>query len=42
MTMPTSDDPLYRRAQAILDAVRECWRLLSDLDLDDRMNRVEY
>jgi hypothetical protein len=39
MTMPTSDDPLYRRAQAILDAVR---RLLSDLDLDDRMNRVEY
>jgi hypothetical protein len=23
--------------QTILDAVRECWRLLSDLEIDDRM-----
>jgi hypothetical protein len=32
------DDPLDRRAQAILEAVRACWRLLSDLDLvEDRV-----
>jgi hypothetical protein len=36
------DDPLDKRAQAILDTVRERWRLLSDLEIDDRMNRVEY
>lgn len=31
------DDPLDRRAQAILEAVRACWRTLSDLDLiEDR------
>jgi hypothetical protein len=32
-----SDDALDKRAQAILDAVWECWRLLSDLEIDDRM-----
>lgn len=33
----TTDDALDRRAQAILEAVRACWRLLSDLNLVDRV-----
>lgn len=35
--MTTTDaDPLDRRAKAILEAVRECWRLLSDLETGDK------
>ena len=37
-TTRDSDDALDRRARAILEAVRACWRLSSDLDLvEDRM-----
>jgi hypothetical protein len=32
-----SDDDIDKRAQAILDAVRACWRILSDLQIDDKM-----
>jgi hypothetical protein len=32
-----SDDALDKRAQAILETMRACWRLLSDLDIPDLM-----
>ena len=35
-TSDSSDDALDRRAATILEAVRACWRLLSDLDLADK------
>ena len=36
-TGDSSDDAeIDRRAAAILEAVRACWRLLSDLDLPDK------
>jgi hypothetical protein len=36
--MSNDDDPLDKRAQAILEAVRACWRHLSDLNLaEDRL-----
>jgi hypothetical protein len=38
MTTRDSDDaPLDRRAKAILETVRECWKALSDLDIPDRV-----
>jgi hypothetical protein len=40
--MTTDEDALDRRAQAILEAVRACWRTLSDLDLiEDRVVALE-
>jgi hypothetical protein len=36
-TRDSDDDPLDRRAKAILEIVRECWKALSDLDIPDRV-----
>jgi hypothetical protein len=35
--MTPDDERIDKRAQAILDAVRECWKLLSDLEIDDKV-----
>ena len=35
-TQLEGNDDLDRRAQAILEAVRACWRILSDIDLPDK------
>jgi hypothetical protein len=36
MTTTQTDDALDKRAQAILEITRQCWKLLSDLRIDDR------
>jgi hypothetical protein len=35
--MTETEDALDRRAKAILEVTRACWKLLSDLDIPDRV-----